>query len=86
MLVAFLGMARASGFRCDYSMLGFGGKTLPEAFVNDDYCDCVDGSDEWKTNGETFKLLDDTPHSSTHLPHFSVRRPYIGKDPDVRVC
>ena len=38
------------GFRCDAMFSLIGGKVLPDSFVNDDYCDCDDRSDEPNTN------------------------------------
>ena len=42
-LAAGLARANEAPFVCD------GGKQLPASYVNDDYCDCADGSDEPRT-------------------------------------
>ena len=42
-VVAIL-LGRATSFTCD-------GRDLPDAYVNDGYCDCCDGTDEWNPVG-----------------------------------
>ena len=42
-LLVLAGAASVASFACD------GGKQLADDWVNDDYCDCTDGSDEPRT-------------------------------------
>lgn len=48
----------AASFECD------GGRSLPAAYVDDDYCDCIDRSDEPRTGA-----CPDTTFSCANWPH-----------------
>jgi hypothetical protein len=44
----YLGVGCA--FRCDAKFSLIGGRNIPDSYVNDDFCDCDDRSDEPNTN------------------------------------
>lgn len=60
----------SQAFRCDGGL--FGGRNLPDSFVNDDYCDCADLSDEPATNACALLTKVAKP-GGTIIPMFSCR-------------
>jgi len=58
----------ASAFQCD------NGKTLPISKVNDDYCDCNDGTDETTTNAcpNGLFLCENKKFIAKHIPTYRL--------------
>ena len=63
-VIAAFARHSAAAFTCD------GGKTIPDANVGDDYCDCEDGSDEAEKTGacpNTLFRCESKPHQPTKI-------------------
>ena len=63
----------ADAFSCDKSGFFGKGKDIPEDRVNDDYCDCADGTDEPATNACALLNTGGAGFSQKHLTQLTFR-------------